>query len=66
MIKVEGNISNHLISILIYLGVSRSYIAPNLVENFHLKKTKHEISWLVQLATRTNIYILMILLKDIH
>jgi hypothetical protein len=34
-------------------GESHSYIAPNLVERFHLKRSKHEKSWLVQLATRT-------------
>jgi hypothetical protein len=38
---------------LIDYGVSHSYIDPKLIEIFKLKKSKHERSWLVQLATRT-------------
>jgi hypothetical protein len=34
-------------------GEIHSYISPNLVEIFHLKRSKHDKSWLVQLATRT-------------
>jgi hypothetical protein len=51
MIEVEGKIANQPIAILIDSGASHSYIAPNLVERFHLKRSKHEKSWLVQLAT---------------
>jgi hypothetical protein len=53
MIEVEGKIDNHPIAILIDSGASHSYIDPNLVEIFKLKKCKHEKSWLVQLATGT-------------
>jgi hypothetical protein len=53
MIEVEGKITNQPIAILIDSGASHSYIAPNLVEIFHLKRSKHEKSWLVQLATGT-------------
>ena len=53
MIEVEGKIDNHPIDILIYSGASHSYVDPNLVKRFKLKKCKHEKSWLVQLATGT-------------
>jgi hypothetical protein len=53
MIEVEGKIDNQLISILIDYGSSHSYIDPNLIERFKLKKCKHKKSWLVQLATGT-------------
>jgi hypothetical protein len=52
MIEVEGKIDNHPIVILIDSRVSHSYIDPNLVERFHLKRRKHGKSWLVHLATR--------------
>ena len=45
MIEVEGKIDNQPISILIDSGASHSYIDPNLVERFKLKKCKHEKSW---------------------
>jgi hypothetical protein len=51
MIEVEGKIDNQPIAILIDSGASHSYIDPNLVERFHLKRRKHGKSWLVQLAT---------------
>jgi hypothetical protein len=53
MIEVEGNIDNQPIAILIDYGASHSYIDPNMVERFKLKRCKHEKSWLVQLATGT-------------
>jgi hypothetical protein len=53
MIEVEGKIDNQPIAILIDYGASHSYIDPNLVERFKLKRCKHEKSWLVQLATGT-------------
>jgi hypothetical protein len=53
MIEVEGKIVNQPIAILIDLGESHSYIAPNLVERFHLERNKYEESWMVQLATGT-------------
>jgi hypothetical protein len=53
MIEVEVKITNQPITILIDLGASHNYIGPNLVEIFHLKKSKLEISWLVQLTTTT-------------
>jgi hypothetical protein len=53
MIEVEGKIDNQPIAILIDSRASHSYIDPNLVERFKLKKCKHEKSLLVQLATGT-------------
>jgi hypothetical protein len=51
MIEVEGKIGNHLIAILIYFGASHSYINSNIVEIFHLQRSKHKKYWLVYLAT---------------
>jgi predicted aspartyl protease len=51
MIEVEGKIDNHPIAILIDSGASHSYINANIVEIFHLQRSKHKKSWLVQLAT---------------
>jgi hypothetical protein len=53
MIEVEGKIDNKLIYILIDSGDIHSYIDPNMVEIFKLKISKHEMSWLVQLAIKT-------------
>jgi hypothetical protein len=52
MIEVEGKIDNQPITILIDYGASHSYINSNIVEIFHLQRSKHKKSWLVQLATR--------------
>jgi hypothetical protein len=51
MIEVEGMINNQTIVILIDSGASHSYIDPKMVESFHFPRSKHEKSWLVQLAT---------------
>jgi hypothetical protein len=51
MIEVEGNIDNQCIAILIDFGSSHSYINSNIVERFHLQRSKHKKYWLVQLAT---------------
>jgi predicted aspartyl protease len=48
---VEGNIDKHTIEILIDSGAIHSYINSNIVESFHLQRSKHKKSWLVQLAT---------------
>jgi len=53
MIEVEANIDNQLIAILIDFGVIHSYIKSNIIEIFHLQRTKHKKCWLVQLATGT-------------
>jgi hypothetical protein len=53
MIEVEGNISNQPIAIFIDLGSIIVTLPPNLVEQFHLKRSNHEKSWLVQLAIGT-------------
>jgi hypothetical protein len=50
MIEVEGKIDNQPMAILIDSRASHSYINPNLVERLHLQRSKHEKSWLVQLA----------------
>ena len=52
-IEVEGNIDNYPIAILIDSRASHSYIDPNLVEIFKLKKCNHEKYWLVQIDTGT-------------
>ena len=52
MIEVEGKIANKTIAILIDYGDINSYITPNLVEKYHVKKSKLEIASLVQIATR--------------
>lgn len=44
-------INKQPISISINSGASHSYIDPNLVERFHLERSKHNHSWMVQLAT---------------
>jgi hypothetical protein len=53
MIEVEGMINNRPLIILIYSGASHSYVDPRVVESLHLTRSKHEKSWLVQLATGT-------------
>jgi hypothetical protein len=55
---VEGKIDNHPIAFLTDFGASHSYINSNVVEIFHLQRSKHKKSWLVQLATgaRRKIY----------
>jgi hypothetical protein len=53
MIELEGNIDNKPIAILINYGASHSYMDPNIVEIFKLKKCNNEKSWLFQLTTRT-------------
>jgi hypothetical protein len=51
MIEVEGKIDNDPLKILIESGASHSYINANIVEIFHLQRSKHKKSWLVLLAT---------------
>ena len=53
MIEVEGMTSNRPLVILIDSGASHSYVDPRVVESLHLMRSKHEKSWLVQLATGT-------------
>jgi hypothetical protein len=52
MIEMEGKFDNRPIAILIDSRASHSYINSNIVERFHLQRSKHKKSWLVQLATR--------------
>ena len=47
MIKVEGKIANKTINILIDSRANNSYIAPNLVDRCHLKKSKLETTCLI-------------------
>jgi hypothetical protein len=47
MIEVEGKIDNQPIEILIDSRASHSYINDNIVERFHLQRSKHKKSWLV-------------------
>jgi hypothetical protein len=53
MIKVECEIINHPISILIDSGESHCYINPKIVDRLHLEKSKLRKESLVQLATGT-------------
>jgi hypothetical protein len=55
MIEVEGMINNQTITILIDSGDSHSYIDPNMVEIFHLPRSKYGKYWLVHLATGAKI-----------
>jgi predicted aspartyl protease len=57
MIEVEGKINNHPIEILIDYGARHSYINSNIIERFHLQRSKHNKYWLVQLATGDKIKI---------
>jgi hypothetical protein len=52
MMEVEGKIDNQPIEILIDSEASHSYINVNIVERFHLQRSKNKKCWLVQLATR--------------
>jgi hypothetical protein len=52
MIKVESKINDQPIVILIESGASHIYPDPNMVERFHLLRSKFGKSWLVQLSTR--------------
>jgi hypothetical protein len=51
MIEVEGKIDNHHIEILIDFGARHSYINSNIVEIFHLQRSKHKKPWRIQLDT---------------
>jgi hypothetical protein len=53
MIKVEGEIINQPIAILIDSGASHCYIDPKIVDRLHLEKSKLGKSCLVHLAMRT-------------
>jgi hypothetical protein len=53
IIEVEGTINNRPLVILIDSGASHSYVYPRVVDSFHLMRSKHEKSWLVQLAIGT-------------
>ena len=53
MIEVEGMINNHAFTILIDSRSSHNYIDPKVVERFIFPRSKHDKSWLVQLATGT-------------
>ena len=53
MVEVEGEIVEQTVSILIDPRSTHSYITPRPVEMCTLEKSKHRISSLVQLATRT-------------
>jgi hypothetical protein len=53
MIEVEGMIKNQPFTILIDSGANHSYIDPRVVESLQFSRSKHEKSWLVQLATGT-------------
>lgn len=45
MIEVEDIVNRQPIAILIVSGASHSYINPNIVERFHLARSKHSHSW---------------------
>jgi hypothetical protein len=47
MIEVEGNVDNQPITNLIDFGYIHSYINSNIVDIFHLQRSKHKKYWLV-------------------
>jgi hypothetical protein len=47
VIKVEGKIDSQPMEILIYSRASHSYINYNIIEIFHLKRSKNTKYWLV-------------------
>jgi hypothetical protein len=47
MIEMEGKIDNHPIEISIDSRAIDSYINSNIIERFHLKRSKHNKYWLV-------------------
>jgi hypothetical protein len=47
VIKVEGKINNEPMEILIDYGASHSYTNSNIVERFHLQRSKYNKYWLV-------------------
>jgi len=47
MIEIKGTILNQIISILIDLGATVSYINPQIVEKCNLKFEKFKNAWLV-------------------
>ena len=49
MIEGESKIDNHPIAILIDSEATHSYINDNIVEIFHLQRSKNKKYWLVQL-----------------
>ena len=53
MVEIEGMIKSQIISIIIDLGASLSYVSPRIVELCKLVPEKIEKSWPVQLATGT-------------
>jgi hypothetical protein len=53
VVKMEGMITNHLVSILIDPGSNLSYVVPWTVDKCKLQPVRHVKPWLVQLATRT-------------
>jgi hypothetical protein len=50
MLEVEGEIDNKPIAVLIDYGAIHSYINSNVVGRYHLQRSKHNKSWLVQLT----------------
>ena len=53
MVEMEGMITNHLVSILIYPSSNLSYIASQAIDKCKLQLVRHVKPWLVQLATGT-------------
>jgi hypothetical protein len=52
VIEVDSKINDQHITILIDSGTSHSYIDPNIVEIFHLQRSKHGKYWLVYFSIR--------------
>lgn len=51
MVEFEGKIFNRVVTILIDLGASLSYISPKIVKSCHLETITFKSAWLVQLDT---------------
>jgi hypothetical protein len=53
MIEVEGKIDDQPIDIFIDSRASHSYVDPNMIDRFKLKRSKNDKYWLVHLAIGT-------------
>jgi hypothetical protein len=53
VVKMEGIIANHLVSILIDPSSNLIYVAPQTVDKCKMQPVRHVKPWLVQLDTGT-------------
>jgi hypothetical protein len=53
VVKMEGMIFDHIVSILIDPSSNLSYVSPQTIEKCKLKQVKHVKPWMVQVITGT-------------